>query len=113
MPATTTTLAPGGVNAIGRMLGLLGDEWNLLILQQALMGAHRYSHFAARLPISNSVLSNRLRLLVREGLLTGDYRTTPRSSHAPHRATSRFPAQTATAGTEPFFARSTPSMNTG
>jgi DNA-binding HxlR family transcriptional regulator len=61
------------------MLGLLGDEWNLLILQQALMGAHRYSHFAARLPISHAVLSNRLRVLVNEEMLTADYRPTPRS----------------------------------
>jgi len=74
-----TALAPGETNAVGRMLGLLGDEWNLLILQQALLGAQRYSHFAARLPISNAVLSNRLRVLVNEGMLTADYRPTPRS----------------------------------
>lgn len=79
MPDQPTPLPPGGTNAIGRMLGLLGDEWNLLILQQALMGAHRYTHFAARLPISNSVLSKRLRTLVGEGLLTADYLTTARS----------------------------------
>ncbi len=74
-----TALAPGDTNAVGRMLGLLGDEWNLLILQQALLGAQRYSHFAARLPISNAVLSNRLRVLVGEEMLTADYRPTPRS----------------------------------
>lgn len=74
-----TALPAGGTNAVGRMLGLLGDEWNLLILQQALMGAHRYNHFAARLPISNAVLSNRLRVLVNEEMLTADYRPTPRS----------------------------------
>lgn len=73
------TLAPGDTNAVGRMLGLLGDEWNLLILQQALMDAHRYSHFATRLPISNAVLTKRLRALVSQGLLTTDYRTTSRS----------------------------------
>ena len=68
-PDEPTALPPGGTNAIGRMLGLLGDEWNLLIIQQAVLGATRYSHFAARLPISHAVLSNRLRTLVREGLL--------------------------------------------
>ncbi|MEI6251970.1 MAG: winged helix-turn-helix transcriptional regulator [Mycobacteriaceae bacterium] len=61
------------------MLGLLGDEWNLLIIQQALMGANRYSQFMSRLPISNSVLTKRLRMLVDEGLLTSDYATTARS----------------------------------
>lgn len=64
-----TGLAAGGTNAVGRMLGLLGDEWNLLIVQQAVMGAGRYSHFLSRLPISNAVLSNRLRVLTEESLL--------------------------------------------
>lgn len=82
-------LERGGANAIGRMLGLLGDEWNLVIIQQSLMGASRYSHFMTRLPISNSVLTGRLRVLVEEGLLNRrvhgstrartEYLTTPRS----------------------------------
>ncbi len=60
------------------MLGQLGDEWTLLVVQQALMGATRYGDFAARLPISHSVLSSRLRSLTRDGLLvTQIYRTNP------------------------------------
>ena len=51
------------------MLGLLGDEWTLLVVQQALMGARRYAEFHARLPISNSVLTARLRSLTGEGVL--------------------------------------------
>ncbi len=51
------------------MLGLLGDEWTLLVVQQALMGARRYAEFQARLPISNSVLTARLRSLTGEGVL--------------------------------------------
>jgi DNA-binding HxlR family transcriptional regulator len=58
-----------GPNAVARMLGLLGDEWTLLVVQQALMGARRYAEFQARLPISNSVLTARLRSLTGEGLL--------------------------------------------
>ena len=69
MPGGVTELKAGGINAIGRMVGVLGDEWNLLIIQQSLLGARRYSHFMARLPISNSVLTNRLAALVGEGLL--------------------------------------------
>lgn len=72
-------LERGGANAIGRMLSLLGDEWNLLIVQQALMGASRYTEFISRLPISNSVLIKRLRMLVDEDLLTAEYHTTERS----------------------------------
>lgn len=64
-----TTLEAGGTNAVGRMLGLLGDEWTLLIVQQALQGVTRYGQFKAALPISNSVLTARLSMLEREGLL--------------------------------------------
>jgi DNA-binding HxlR family transcriptional regulator len=62
-------LATGDTNAVGRMLGLLGDEWTLLVIQQALMGATRYTEFLARLPISNSALTRRLQKLTDDGLL--------------------------------------------
>jgi DNA-binding HxlR family transcriptional regulator len=84
-----TELAAGDTNAVGRMLGLLGDEWTLLVLQQALLGATRYAEFMARLPISNSVLTRRLQVLTRDGLLDrrayqtnpprSEYLVTPRS----------------------------------
>jgi DNA-binding HxlR family transcriptional regulator len=60
---------PGGVNAVGRMLGVLGDEWTLLLVQQSLLGATRYGEFAARLPISHAVLAKRLTALTADGLL--------------------------------------------
>ena len=62
-------MAKAGPNAVARMLGLLGDEWALLVMQQALMGATRYAEFKAHLPISNSVLTRRLPNLAAEGLL--------------------------------------------
>jgi len=64
-----TELPAGGVNAVGRMLGVLGDEWTLLIAQQALLGATRYGDFAARLPISHAVLTRRLNVMTDDGLL--------------------------------------------
>ena len=51
------------------MLGVLGDEWTLLIIQRALLGATRYGEFAAALPVSNSVLAGRLQSLVADDLL--------------------------------------------
>jgi DNA-binding HxlR family transcriptional regulator len=76
--ATPTRLSAGGTNAVGRILGLLGDEWTLLIIQQALLGATRYGEFMQRLPISNSVLTNRLRALTDDGLLVRTtYQTRP------------------------------------
>ncbi len=60
------------------MLGLLGDEWTLLVVQQALMGTTRYGDFQSRLPISHSVLSSRLRSLSDNGLLKPRlYQTNP------------------------------------
>jgi DNA-binding HxlR family transcriptional regulator len=84
-----TVLEADDANAVGRMLSQLGDEWTLLVIQQALMGATRYADLQARLPISHSVLSSRLQSLTRDGLLTkrvyqtnpprSEYLTTPRS----------------------------------
>lgn len=51
------------------MLGVLGDEWTLLIAQQALLGVTRYGDFAARLPISHAVLTGRLTAMTADGLL--------------------------------------------
>ncbi len=83
-----TELPAGGTNAVGRMLGLLGDEWTLLILQQASLGATRYGQFTARLPISHAVLTRRLATMTADGLLAkrtyqakpprADYVLTPR-----------------------------------
>jgi DNA-binding HxlR family transcriptional regulator len=68
----------GEVNAVGRMLGVLGDEWTLLIVQQALLGVTRYGEFAARLPISNAVLTRRLSAMTDEQLLArAAYRDRP------------------------------------
>lgn len=52
------------------MLGVLSDEWTLLIAQQALLGVTRYGDFSARLPISHAVLTRRLAAMTADGLLT-------------------------------------------
>lgn len=89
VPDGPTLLEAGGTNAVGRMLGLLGDEWTLLILQHSMWGVRRYGQFMAAIPISNAVLTSRLALLTREGLFDrhvyqqnpprAEYRPTARS----------------------------------
>ncbi|MGZ6780947.1 MAG: winged helix-turn-helix transcriptional regulator [Mycobacterium sp.] len=75
-------MAAGDVNAVGRMLAQLGDEWTLLVIQQALLGATRYADFRERLPVSHSVLSSRLQALTRDGLLVKrNYQTNPPRAH--------------------------------
>ncbi|MCF6388368.1 helix-turn-helix transcriptional regulator [Mycobacterium sp. MBM] len=60
------------------MLGLLGDEWTLLIVQQALLGASRYGEFVERLPISHAVLTRRLVGMVEHDLMVRrQYRSGP------------------------------------
>ena len=60
------------------MLGVLGDEWTLLIAQQSLLGVTRYGEFAARLPISHAVLTRRLTTMTADGLLERrQYQTNP------------------------------------
>jgi DNA-binding HxlR family transcriptional regulator len=77
-------------NAVARMLGLLGDEWTLLVLQQAVMGTTRYGDFQSRLPISHSVLSSRLRSLTENELLDRRvYQTNPPRSEYLTTARSR------------------------
>ena len=71
-------------NALSRAFGVLGDEWTLLLLGDALSGTRRYSEFNADLPISHAVLTSRLDLLVEESLMERHiYQTHPvRSEYA-------------------------------
>ncbi|MCD6638804.1 MAG: winged helix-turn-helix transcriptional regulator [Nocardioides sp.] len=65
-------------NSIGVTLGLLGDQWNLLLVQQALLGRSRFGEFMEALPISNAVLAARLRTLAEHGVLEQrPYSTSP------------------------------------
>jgi len=85
-------------NAVAKMLGVLGDEWTLLILQQALLGVTRYGEFAEKLPVSHTVLSARLRSLVAEDLLARrEYQSNPPRVEYPvtRRSRSLWPMLTA------------------
>jgi DNA-binding HxlR family transcriptional regulator len=54
---------------MGAALGLLGDEWSLLIIRHAFTGARRFVDFKQRLAISDAVLAARLAALVDGGVL--------------------------------------------
>lgn len=53
---------------LGRALDLLGDQWALLILQQAFFRVRRYNDFKRTLGISDAVLAARLRGLIEAGV---------------------------------------------
>lgn len=59
-------------NAIGSALGLLGDEWSLLIVREALFGPRRFGELQQRLGIGPTVLSARLTSLAEGGVLRKD-----------------------------------------
>lgn len=54
---------------IARSLAVLGDQWTLLILRDALFGLTRFEEFQASLGISRNLLTRRLHSMVDEGLL--------------------------------------------
>jgi DNA-binding HxlR family transcriptional regulator len=54
---------------IARSLEIVGERWTLLLLRDAFYGVRRFSDFRAHLGIPKAVLSERLSLLVDEGVL--------------------------------------------
>ncbi|GAB3894515.1 hypothetical protein GCM10029964_073090 [Kibdelosporangium lantanae] len=66
--------------SLARALEIVGERWTLLIVRDAFYGVRRFGDFATQLGIPRAVLTNRLKLLVREDVLTrdddGEYRLT-------------------------------------
>lgn len=59
---------------IARALDILGDRWTLLILRDLMAGLKRYSDILENSPgLSPNILSNRLKRLEAEGLVTRSY----------------------------------------
>ena len=48
---------------------LLADRWTFLVLREAFFGVRRFGHMQRNLGIARTVLSDRLKMLVAEGLL--------------------------------------------
>ena len=56
-------------SSIARPATVLGDRWTLVILRQAFNGIKHFEEFQSSLDISRSLLSDRLAMLVEEGIL--------------------------------------------
>jgi len=54
---------------IAESLALLGDQWTLLIVRDAIFGLTRFEQFQQSLGISRNLLARRLKTLVETGLL--------------------------------------------
>jgi DNA-binding HxlR family transcriptional regulator len=56
-------------DSVSRALALIGDQWTLMILREALFGVRRYGQLARNLGIPRPTLSARLRSMVDSELL--------------------------------------------
>jgi DNA-binding HxlR family transcriptional regulator len=55
--------------SIARTLSVLGERWTLLVLRQSFLGVKRFGDFQATLGIARNTLTDRLNMLVEEGIL--------------------------------------------
>jgi len=58
------------VCSVARALSVLGERWTLLIIRDAFRGTRRFDDFQASLGVTRHRLSERLKKLVAEGVLT-------------------------------------------
>jgi DNA-binding HxlR family transcriptional regulator len=55
--------------SVARSLELVGEWWSMLIIREAYYGTRRFDDFQRNLGIATNILTARLRVLVRNGLL--------------------------------------------
>jgi DNA-binding HxlR family transcriptional regulator len=55
--------------SVARTLAVIGDRWTLMILRDCFLGVRRFEDFQARLGISRTITTERLKVLVEEGVL--------------------------------------------
>jgi DNA-binding HxlR family transcriptional regulator len=55
--------------SVARTLAVLGDRWTLMIVRDAFLGVRRFDDFQARLGLSRTLLSDRLKALVESGVI--------------------------------------------
>ncbi len=64
--------------SIARTLAVIGDRWTLMILRDCFLGVRRFETFQARLGISRTIVTDRLRVLVEAGVLRREaYQSNP------------------------------------
>lgn len=65
--------------SVARTVSVIGDRWTLLVLRDCFLRVRRFEQFQARLGITRHVLADRLRKLVKAGVLRREmYQAQPR-----------------------------------
>src|SRR5256885_1510743 len=76
--------------SIARTLQVLGEKWTLLIIRESFYGATRFEQFHRVLQCPRNLLSERLTLLVDEGILErSEYREPGRRARKEYRLTDK------------------------
>jgi DNA-binding HxlR family transcriptional regulator len=55
--------------SVARSVAVIGDRWTLMLLRDCFLGVRRFEDFERRLRISRSIIADRLKTLVDEGVL--------------------------------------------
>jgi len=55
--------------SLARSVAVIGDRWTLMLLRDCFLGIRRFEDFERRLGISRSLIAERLKRLVEEGVL--------------------------------------------
>ena len=55
--------------SVARTVAVIGDRWTMLLLRDCFLGVRRFEDFERRLGISRSIVADRLKRLVDEGVL--------------------------------------------
>ena len=55
--------------SVARSVAVIGDRWTLMLLRDCFLGVRRFEEFERRLGISRSIIAERLKRLVDEGVL--------------------------------------------
>ena len=58
--------------SVARSVAVIGDRWTLMLLRDCFLGVRRFEEFERRLRISRSIIADRLKTLVDEGVLRRD-----------------------------------------
>jgi len=65
--------------SVARTVAVIGDRWSLLILRDCFLRVRRFEDFQARLGVTRHILADRLKKLVRHGVLRRvPYQTRPK-----------------------------------
>lgn len=56
--------------SVARTIAIIGDRWTMMIIRDCFNGSRRFDEFQVSLGISRTIVTDRLNLLVEEGVLT-------------------------------------------